>query len=73
MGEFVALGVLYHSKHVERFMQRKAQKKWEIEAVDLVSSKHMAIIGYGDIGAACAKVAKNGFGMKVTGVKRRPD
>lgn len=73
LGEFVALGVLYHTKHVERFMQRKAAKKWELEAVELVSSKHMAIIGYGDIGAACAKVAKNGFGMKVTGVKRRPD
>jgi phosphoglycerate dehydrogenase-like enzyme len=33
----------------------------------------MAIVGYGDIGAACAKIAKNGFNMKVTGVKRRPD
>jgi len=33
----------------------------------------MAIVGYGDIGAACAKIAKLGFGMKVTGIKRRPD
>lgn len=33
----------------------------------------MAIVGYGDIGAACAKIAKNGFNMKVSGVKRRPD
>jgi lactate dehydrogenase-like 2-hydroxyacid dehydrogenase len=33
----------------------------------------MALIGYGDIGYACAKVAKNGFGMKVTGVKRNPN
>ena len=32
----------------------------------------MVIVGYGDIGAACARVAKLGFGMKVTGVKRRP-
>lgn len=23
LGEFVALGVLYHTKHVERFMKRK--------------------------------------------------
>jgi phosphoglycerate dehydrogenase-like enzyme len=41
--------------------------------MELVSNKSMAIIGYGDIGAACAKIAKNGFGMKVWGVKRRPD
>ena len=33
----------------------------------------MVIVGYGDIGAACAKIAKNGFGMRVTGVKRNPD
>ena len=32
----------------------------------------MAVIGYGDIGAACARIAKHGFGMKVTGVKRDP-
>lgn len=73
LGEFIALGVLYHSKHLERFMQRKAEKKWEIEPMELVSTKSMAIIGYGDIGAACAKIAKNGFGMKVIGVKRKPD
>jgi phosphoglycerate dehydrogenase-like enzyme len=73
LGEFIALGVLYHTKHLERFMQRKADKKWEIEPMELVSNKSMAIIGYGDIGAACAKIAKFGFGMKVIGVKRKPD
>lgn len=73
LGEFVALGVLYHTKHVERFIQRKKDKNWETEPVELVSNKHMALIGYGDIGYACAKVAKNGFGMKVTGVKRNPN
>ena len=40
--------------------------------MELVSTKSMAVIGYGDIGAACAKIAKNGFGMKVTGIKRNP-
>ena len=32
----------------------------------------MVVVGYGDIGAACAKIAKNGFGMKVWGIKRNP-
>ena len=73
LGEFVALGVLYHTKHLERFMQRKAEHKWEVEPMELVSNKSMVIVGYGDIGAACAKIAKIGFGMKVVGVKRRPD
>lgn len=72
LGEFIALGVLYHTKHMERFMKRKAEHKWEVEPMELVSNKHMVIVGYGDIGAACAKIAKHGFGMKVTGLKRRP-
>ena len=38
-----------------------------------VQGKSMAVIGYGDIGAACAKIAKNGFNMKVYGVKRNPN
>ena len=33
----------------------------------------MAIVGYGDIGCACAKVAKLGFGTRVIGLKRRPE
>lgn len=73
LGEFIALGVLYHTKHLERFMQRKADRKWEPEPVELVSNKSMTVVGYGDIGAACARIAKNGFGMKVIGVKRRPE
>lgn len=54
-------------------MQRKAEKKWEIEPMELVSNKTMVIMGYGDIGAACAKIAKFGFNMNVIGVKRNPD
>lgn len=73
LAEFVALGVLQHTKHLERFIERKKARKWEMEPMELVSNKHMVIVGYGDIGSACARVAKNGFGMKVTGVKRRPE
>jgi len=29
--------------------------------MELVSKKHMAVIGYGSIGAACARIAKMGF------------
>jgi lactate dehydrogenase-like 2-hydroxyacid dehydrogenase len=33
----------------------------------------MLIVGLGSIGTACARVAKFGLGMKVTGVKRNPN
>jgi len=72
LGEFIALGVLYHTKHVERFTQRKKACKFEREPMHQVCDKHMAIIGYGDIGASCARICKNGFDMKITGVKRNP-
>lgn len=32
----------------------------------------MAILGYGDIGASCARIVK-AFGTRIIGVKRRPD
>lgn len=65
--------MLYHAKKVESFMKKKTQKLWELEPVELVSNKTMVIVGYGDIGAACARVAKLGFGTRVIGIKRRPD
>ena len=43
---------------------------WRPEPVERVIGKHMVIVGYGEIGAACAKIAKHGFGMKVTGIRR---
>jgi len=39
----------------------------------MVGDKTMLIVGYGDIGLACAKVAKFGYGTKVVGLKRRPE
>jgi len=36
LGEFVALGMLYHTKRVEFFMQKKAESKWEPGFIQLV-------------------------------------
>ena len=47
-------------------------QKWEIEPVELVSSKTLVIVGYGDIGSGCARMAKRAFGMKVIGVNKFP-
>ena len=41
--------------------------------MELISNKTLVIVGYGDIGYNCAKVAKQGFGTKVIGLKRRPE
>jgi lactate dehydrogenase-like 2-hydroxyacid dehydrogenase len=38
----------------------------------MVCDKSLAVLGFGDIGAECAKVCKAGFDMKVWGIKRNP-
>jgi len=46
---------------------------WEKQEVELLSAKTVLIVGFGDIGAACGKILKHGFGAKVIGLKRRPE
>lgn len=65
--------MLYHSKKVESFSLKKKEHLWAQEPVELVSNKTMAIVGFGDIGAACGRVAKQGFGTHVIGLKRKPE
>jgi hypothetical protein len=36
LSEFVAFGMLFHTKHVQRFMKRKLLKKWELEPMELL-------------------------------------
>ena len=40
--------------------------------MQLINEKHMVIVGYGDVGNQVAKIMKHGFGMKVTGIKKKP-
>jgi phosphoglycerate dehydrogenase-like enzyme len=72
LGEFVALGMLFHAKKIPSFLQKQKDHLWQVETVELVSNKTMVIVGFGDIGAACGKLVK-AFGTKVIGLKRRPE
>ena len=72
LGEFIALGMLYHAKHVEDFIANKAAHRWQKAPIELCSKKTMAIVGFGDIGADCGRICK-AFGTKIIGVKRRPE
>ena len=72
LAEYVLAGMLYHAKHVESFQRKKEIQRWAIEPVELLSSKTLVVIGYGDIGSNCAKMAKRAFGMKTIGVNKFP-
>jgi len=73
LAEYVTLGILYHAKHVEDFQGKKARQEWKIQPVELVSTKTIAVVGYGDIGSGVAKMVKRCFGMKVIGVNKFPE
>ena len=65
--------MLYHTKKLQSFMDKKVNHKWEKAKVDTIGGKTMLIVGFGDIGSACGKIAKHGFGCRVIGVRRRPE
>ena len=73
LAEYVTMGILYFAKKVESFQAKKTNQNWQIEPVELVSSKTAVLVGYGDIASGIAKMLKSAFGMKVIGVNKYPE
>ena len=67
------MGILYFAKKIESFQTKKASQNWQIEPVELVSTKTAVLVGYGDIASGIAKMLKSAFGMKVIGVNKYPE
>lgn len=72
LGEFVSLGMLWHSKKMQNWIDNKNMKNWMPGTIDMVRDKTLGIFGYGDIGYNCAKVAKGGFGTRIIAMRRDP-
>ena len=53
-------------------MRQKQNKDWDKYSVLELRGSTMGIIGYGDIGRACAKLAK-AYGMRVIALRRKPN
>ena len=70
LAEFVIAGVLYFAKDLRRMIRNQVAGRWEPFDVSPIEGTTMAIIGYGDIGRATAKLA-HGMGMKVVALRRR--
>ena len=73
LGEFFLMAMIYHTKNMHVFQEQQRRAEWKQHPVEMTCDKTLAIFGYGDIGAECAKVAKAAIGMKILGVKRNPD
>jgi len=72
LGEFVLGGMLYFAKDFARMRRSQQAARWDPFDVLEIRKQTMAIIGYGDIGKACAWRAK-AMGMKVLALRRRPE
>jgi phosphoglycerate dehydrogenase-like enzyme len=70
LGEFVAGAILYFAKDFRRMIRHQQAGEWAPFDITLVSGQTAGILGYGDIGRACATRMKS-LGMRVLAVKRQ--
>lgn len=72
LAEWVLTAILHFNKQIPRVMKNTAEKRWEKFVMNTVAGKTLGIVGYGDIGASCARIAKHGFRMRVVALRNNP-
>jgi phosphoglycerate dehydrogenase-like enzyme len=71
LAEYAMMVCLHFAKDVPRLIQQQQQKEWGRFSIVELRGATLGVIGYGDIGRACAKLAK-AFGMRVAALRRNP-
>lgn len=71
LAEYTMLSCSYFAKDLPRLMRQKEEKKWEQYCVKELRGSTLGVVGYGDIGKACARLAK-AYGMRIVALKRNP-
>lgn len=72
LAEHVMAACLYYAKDIQKLEKQRQDKNWNRFYMSELRGATMGIVGYGDIGRACAKLAKP-FGMHVSAYRRRPE
>ena len=72
LAEWVMTAVLHFNKQIPRVLRNREEKKWDKFVMNTVAGKTLGIVGYGDIGQSCARVAKAAFGMRVIALRHNP-
>ncbi len=72
LADFAMLGILYFKKRVRLLVDNQRAHKWDNFEVGWIPDTVVGIVGYGEIGRECARLAK-ALGMKVHAVRRNPE
>lgn len=72
LGEFALASCLFFAKDLKRMLRQQAEHRWQPFEVNEIAGATMVILGYGEIGRACARRA-SAMGMRVLGIRRRPE
>lgn len=71
LAEYVMMACSYFAKDLPLLMKNKKNKVWDNYDIEELRGKTMGIVGYGDIGRACAKMASV-YGMRIVALRRHP-
>ncbi len=63
---------MFFAKDIRGLLATQSAQRWDPFIMQELSGATMGIVGYGDIGRACASRAR-AFGMRVLAYRRRPD
>jgi len=71
LAEYALFACSYFAKNLPRLMSQQKAKKWQNFDIEELRGKTVGIVGYGDIGRACAKLAST-YGMRIIALRRHP-
>jgi len=69
LAEYAITACMHFAKDIPRMMASQKARQWDDFRVGELYGSTMGVVGYGDIGQACARFAK-AFGMRVVALKR---
>jgi len=71
LAEYVMMSCSYFAKDLPRLMKNQNNQFWDPYEIEELRGKTLGIVGYGDIGRACAKLASV-YGMRIVALRRHP-
>ena len=72
LAEFVIAGMLYFYKRIRRLVESQRAHRWDNFHVDWLRGKIMGVVGYGEIGQECARLAK-ALGVRIYATRRKTE